>query len=159
MKGRSRGEKEGGTDGYPLRAAFVEGDGEANRQDATQSHKRFHISDTHRGHGRVCIVCLDRMQKTLRRQGHRLIQNTRGASLVLMVSHLCVCLVNKNLGKQQETLKVTAQTLCTVKVAKMSAHKCTEHFLVLVKSAKQKKNKKKKQADVSPAVLLRCPRC
>ena len=97
--GRSRGEKEGGTDGYTLRAAFMEGDSEANRQDATQSHKRFHISDTHRGHGRVCIVCLDRMQKTLRRQGHRLIQNTRGAPLVLMVSHLCVCLVNKNLGK------------------------------------------------------------
>ena len=39
------------------------GDSKANRQDATQSHKRFHVSDTHRGHGGVCTVCLDRTQK------------------------------------------------------------------------------------------------
>lgn len=65
-----RGAKEGGTNGYPFPAALTQGDSEANRQDATQSHKRFHVSDTHRGHGRVCIVCLDRTQETLRRQGH-----------------------------------------------------------------------------------------
>lgn len=61
-EGRSGGKKEGGTSGSPLPAASTEGDSEANRQDATQSHKRFHISDTHRGHGGVCIVCLDKTQ-------------------------------------------------------------------------------------------------
>ena len=54
-----RGE-EGGTNGNPLPAASTEGDSEANRQDATQSHKCFHISDTHKQAATVGRHCLSR---------------------------------------------------------------------------------------------------
>ena len=61
-----KGGEEGGTSGNPLPAAFTEGDSKANRQDATHSQKRSHISVTNRG----ARVFLDRVEGTLRRQGH-----------------------------------------------------------------------------------------
>lgn len=83
-RGLMEGEEEqrggGRTDGYTLQAPFRDGDSEANRQDTTQSHKRFHLSDKDRG--RVCIVCIDGMQKTVLRHGHR--------SILRMPASMCV---------------------------------------------------------------------
>lgn len=69
MEGVEEQSRGGRTDSYTLQAPFRDGDSEANRQDTTQSHKRFHLSDKDRG--RVCIVCINRMQKTVLWHGHR----------------------------------------------------------------------------------------
>lgn len=73
--------------GNPLLAVSTEGDGEANRQDATQSQKSFHISDVHGGRGGVHVVCLDR--KTFRRQGHRSLKNTGARAQAGLGRSLC----------------------------------------------------------------------
>ena len=142
--------KEGGTSGKPLPAAFTEGDSEASRQDTTQSHKRFHISDTHRGHGGVTVSASTAHRKNTLWAGSPIDSKTlmqqRSSS-----QFLSVCLsLSLSLFLLWEQTFGDVNRRCVVWPRPTHLHAPSVSMLFLVKSVKWKLCRK-------PAFLLSSP--